>query len=105
MIGGVKDLNRHNKHGKVLAREHCAQRMLSTAAVRGEVRFYKKRFAHRSHDLFIRVLDCRCNQRDSGNAAHKAQAGIARLEGKRADWATIHHCASCTGGGMWSIRW
>jgi hypothetical protein len=78
---------------------------LATTPVRGEVRFYKKRFAHRSHDALIRVLDCGCKQWKSGHVGHKAQEGIAKLEGNRADWATIHHCASCTGGGMWRVRW
>ena len=78
---------------------------LATAPVRGEVRFYKKRFAHRSYDVLIRVPDCGCNRWESGHAGRKAQEGIAKLEGNRADWATIHHCASCRGGGMWRVRW
>jgi hypothetical protein len=79
--------------------------LLSTAPVRGELRFYKKRFSHRSYDVLIRVPDCRCNRWESGHAGRKAQEGIAKLEGNRADWATIHHCASCRGGGMWRVRW
>jgi hypothetical protein len=70
-----------------------------------EVRFYTKRFAHRSYDVLIRVPDRRCSRWESGRAADKAQDGIARLEGKRTVSTTIHHCASCAGGAIWSVRW
>jgi hypothetical protein len=100
----MKDPNLHDQHwlGAVAPETRCA--LLSTAPVRGEVRFYKKRFARRSYDVLIRVLDYRCKGWKSGHAGRKAQEGFARLEGKRADWATVHHCASCAGGGMWSVR-
>jgi hypothetical protein len=97
-------INLHDRHAQAaVARNHGA-RLLSTAPVRGEVRFCKNRFAHRLYDVMIPVLDFRCNRWESGRAGHQAQAGIAKLEGNRADWATTDHCAACTGGGMWSVR-
>jgi hypothetical protein len=74
-------------------------------AARGEVRFYKKHYATRSHDVMVRVPDGRCNRWQGAHAGHKAQEGTAKLEANRTAWKTIHHCASCTGGGMWRVRW
>ena len=51
--------------------------VIATAPVANAVRFSKKRYATPSHDVLI----------------------FAR------DWKTLPHCASCTGGGMWSVRW
>jgi hypothetical protein len=79
--------------------------VVSSGPTAGEVRFYKKHYAHRSYDVFIRVADCKCNRWQGGHAGHKAHDGIAKLEGNRTDWKTIHHCASCTGGGMWRVKW
>jgi hypothetical protein len=73
--------------------------------VRGEVRFYKKRYSTPSFDVLIRVPDCRCNRWSGGHAGHKAREGIARLEGNRTNWQTVQHCPSCTGGGMWRVKW
>ena len=71
----------------------------------GDVRFYKKRHDARSHDIMIRVPDCGCNNWEGGHAGDKAKKGIARLEGDRTNWKLLQHCASCTGGGMWKVRW
>lgn len=70
----------------------------------GDVRFYKKVHSRPSHDVMRRVGDCNCNNWEGSHAADKARKGIARLEG-RSDWKTMQHCASCTGGGMWKVRW
>jgi hypothetical protein len=78
---------------------------LITAPIAGKVRFYKKRYATPSFDVLIRVPDCECNRWETGHAGHKAHAGIARLEGNRRNWKTIHHFESCQGGGMWRVRW
>jgi hypothetical protein len=75
--------------------------VVSSLPRKNEVRFYKKRFEHRSYD----VADCRCNRWQRGHSGDRARAGIAKLEGNRADWKTIQHCPSCTGGGMWRVRW
>ena len=79
--------------------------VIAAAPVANEVRFYKKRYATPSHDVLIRVPDCGCNRWQGAHAGHKAREGIAKLEGGRMDWKTLHHCASCTGGGMWRVRW
>lgn len=71
----------------------------------GDVRFYKKQYSHRKHDVMVSVQDCGCNNWESANSADKAKKGIAKLEGGRRDWSLIQHCASCTGGGMWRVRW
>lgn len=71
----------------------------------GDVRFYKKTHSAPTHDIMVRVPDCGCNNWETSSAADKARKGIARLEGDRVDWKTMHHCASCTGGGMWKVRW
>lgn len=77
----------------------------SAAPAAGEVRFYKKVYAAKGHDVLVRVSDCGCNNWESAHAAPKASKGIAKLEGNRNDWKTLQHCASCTGGGMWKVRW
>jgi hypothetical protein len=78
---------------------------LSTLPFAGEVRFYKKHYSAPSHDVVVRVPDCGCNRWQGAHAGHKAREGIAKLEGNRMNWKTLHHCASCTGGGMWRVRW
>jgi hypothetical protein len=71
----------------------------------GEIRFYKKVHSRPSHDVMVRVQDCGCNNWEGAYAADKARKGIAKLEEDRTDWKTMQHCASCTGGGMWRVRW
>jgi hypothetical protein len=71
----------------------------------GEERFYKKVYSGPSHDVLERVADCGCNNWQGAHGADKAKKGIARLENGRNDWKKIQHCGSCTGGGMWKVRW
>lgn len=71
----------------------------------GEIRYYKKVHARPSHDVMVRVGDCGCNRWEGAHAADKARKGIMKLEGGATDWKAMHHCASCTGGGMWRVRW
>ena len=71
----------------------------------GETRFYKKIGARRTHDVMARVQDCGHNNWQGAHKADKAKKGISKLENGRNDWKTIHHCAKCTGGGMWRVRW
>lgn len=72
---------------------------------KGDVRFYKKHHSGPSHDVMLRVGDCGCNNWESAHAADKAKKGVAKLEGGRNDWSSLKHCASCTGGGMWRVKW
>lgn len=71
----------------------------------GDIRFYKKVHARPTHDVLIRVSDCGCNNWENSHAADKARKGVSKLENERTDWKTMQHCASCTGGGMWRVRW
>lgn len=71
----------------------------------GEVRFYKKMYSRPSHDVMTRMPDCGCNNWQSAHSADKARKGIAKLEKGRSDWKVMQHCASCTGGGVWRVRW
>jgi hypothetical protein len=77
----------------------------STPPEAGETRFYKKVHSRAAYDVMARVADCGCNNWQGAHAADKAKKGISRLEGDRGDWKSIQHCASCTGGGMWRVRW
>jgi chromosome segregation ATPase len=71
----------------------------------GEVRFYKKVHSTRTHDVLKRVNDCGHTSWQSAEKADKAKKGIARLVGERTEWKSFQHCGSCTGGGMWRVRW
>lgn len=73
--------------------------------VSGEIRFYKKKFSASDHDVMVRVNDCDHNKWQSAHAADKARKGVAKVENDRSDWQTFQRCASCTGGGMWRVRW
>lgn len=71
----------------------------------GETRFYKKVGARPMHDVMAHVQDCGCNRWEGAHKADKAKKGISKLENGRNDWQTVQHCAACTGGGMWRVRW
>jgi hypothetical protein len=70
-----------------------------------ELRFYKKVHSAPTHDLMGRVGDCGHTSWQNAHGADKARKGIAKLEGGRTDWKKIQHCGSCTGGGVWRVRW
>lgn len=70
----------------------------------GDIRFYKKRYSTKKHDVFVRISDCEHNNWEAAHSADKAWKGLKRLE-KRDDWKTVTHCASCTGGGVWKVQW
>jgi len=70
----------------------------------GETRFYKKRHAAPTHDIMKHTNDCGHNQWQPSHKGDKAKKGIAKLEG-RSDWQSLHHCGTCTGGGMWKVQW
>ncbi len=71
----------------------------------GETRFYKKVSARPTHDVMHRVQDCGCNRWEGAHRADKAKKGISKLENDLSDWKNVQHCAKCTGGGMWKVRW
>jgi len=70
----------------------------------GEIRYYKKTHSRPGHDVLVRVTDCGHSTWQSSAKADKAKKGLEKLEG-RSDWKAMQHCGSCTGGGMWKVRW
>jgi hypothetical protein len=71
---------------------------------RGETRFYKKIRDTGLYDVMREVADCGHNNWQGAHRADKAKKGIERSAGSK-DWQSIHHCARCTGGGVWKVRW
>ena len=69
-----------------------------------ELRFYKKQHSKGAYDVLVRVSDCGHTSWQSSAKADKARKGLERLEGRR-DWKSMLHCGTCTGGGMWKVRW
>ena len=72
--------------------------------IEGEIRFYKKTGSRGAYDRLIQVNDCGHNNWEGANKADKAWNGLKQLT-RRDDWDNMWHCASCTGGGMWKVRW
>lgn len=70
----------------------------------GEIRFYKKTHSTPNYDVLQIVGDCGCNRWQHAKKPDKARKGIERIEGRN-DWKTLQHCGSCTGGGMWRVKW
>jgi hypothetical protein len=70
----------------------------------GETRYYKKTHSKPSYDVLVRVSDCGHSSWQASAKADKARKGVERLEG-RSDWQNMQHCGSCTGGGLWRVRW
>lgn len=71
----------------------------------GEMRFYKKTHSKPAYDVLVRVGDCGHNAWQNSAKADKAKKGLARLLGEHREWKNLHHCASCTGGGVWRVQW
>lgn len=71
----------------------------------GETRYYKKTHSAPRHDILVPVGDCGHNTWQGANKAEKAAKGLERLLGQHSNWKNLHHCGSCTGGGMWRVRW
>lgn len=76
----------------------------STEPKGGETRYYKKMHSKPTHDVLVQVSDCGHSAWQSAAKADKAKKGVEKLEGK-SNWKGIQHCGSCTGGGMWKVRW
>lgn len=70
----------------------------------GEVRFYKKTHSKSNYDVLVPISDCGHSSWQNAAKADKAKKGIIRLEG-RDDWSQVQHCGSCTGGGVWRVKW
>lgn len=70
----------------------------------GEVRFYKKTHSKSNYDVLVPIPDCGHSSWQNAAKADKAKKGIIRLEGSD-DWSQVQHCGSCTGGGVWRVRW
>jgi hypothetical protein len=70
----------------------------------GEIRYYKKTHSRPGYDVLVRVPACGHNSWQPANKADKAKKGIERLEGTN-NWAQVNHCGSCTGGGLWRVKW
>jgi hypothetical protein len=71
---------------------------------KGETRFYKKTHSKPAYDILVRIADCGHNRWQSADNADKAKKGLERLEGRN-NWKSVQHCGSCTGGGVWRVRW
>lgn len=80
------------------------QNAVEDAPKPGEIRHYKKLFSNGAADTMVSVQGCNHNAWQASHSADKARKGIAKLEG-RSDWRGLLHCARCTGGGMWRVRW
>lgn len=76
----------------------------SSDPVQGEVRFYKKTHSKGAYDVLVEVDDCGHTSWQSSAKADKAKKGLEKLTGRN-DWKNLLHCGSCTGGGMWKVRW
>lgn len=72
---------------------------------RGETRFYKKVHSRPGYDVLVPIQDCGHNNWQNAAKADKAKKGIERHEGGRRDWKNVQHCGTCTGGGVWKVRW
>jgi hypothetical protein len=70
----------------------------------GEVRYYKKIHSKGAYDVLVEVADCGHTSWQGSAKADKAKKGLERLMGRN-DWKSLQHCGSCTGGGMWKVRW
>lgn len=70
----------------------------------GDLRFYKKIGSSPNHDIMVEGSNCGHTTWQASNKADKARKGLRKLLGSD-DWKALHHCGTCTGGGMWRVRW
>jgi len=71
---------------------------------KGETRFYKKIHSKPAYDVLVKIQDCGHNAWQNSAGADKAKKGIEKHEGTN-EWKSVQHCAKCTGGGVWKVRW
>ncbi|MGE6332525.1 hypothetical protein [Stenotrophomonas sp. NPDC077659] len=77
---------------------------LPTKPPSGDVRFYKKIHSKSNYDVLVPIADCGHTSWQNASKADKAKKGIVRLEGT-AEWSQVQHCGTCTGGGVWRVKW
>lgn len=70
---------------------------------KGETRFYKKIANAGKADKMAQTNDCGHATWQSSHGAHKARKGLIRLL-KNQEWKSLHHCGTCTGGGVWKVE-
>lgn len=70
----------------------------------GDVRYYKKTHSKSAYDVLVEVDDCGHTSWQGSTKADKAKKGLERLTHKNS-WKSLQHCGTCTGGGMWKVRW
>lgn len=77
---------------------------MESTQVRERVRFFKKVCGTGHGDKFIEIRDCGHNRWQSGRTGHLARHGFMRMFGGQT-WRSMQHCAACSGGGVWKLRW
>lgn len=77
---------------------------VSTEPAADETRFYKKIHSKGAYDVLVEVKGCGHTSWQNSASADKARKGLERLTGKNL-WKSLLHCGTCTGGGMWKVRW
>lgn len=82
----------------------AAERDASEKPKSGEIRFYKKIHSKSNYDVLVPIADCGHTSWQNAAKADKAKKGLVRLEGSDA-WNQVQHCGSCTGGGVWRVKW
>ena len=70
----------------------------------GDTWFLKKTHTKDAYDVLVKINDCHHTSWQSSGKADKAKKGIERLVGHR-NWKHVHHCGTCTGGGVWRVKW
>lgn len=70
----------------------------------GDTWFLKKTHTKDTYDVLVKINDCHHTSWQSSGKADKAKKGIERLVGHR-NWKHVHHCGTCTGGGVWRVKW
>ena len=76
----------------------------STEPADGDIRYYKKTHSKGAYDVLVEVQGCDHTAWQGSAPAEKARKGLERLTGRN-DWKSLSHCGTCTGGGMWKVRW
>ena len=84
--------------------EFAQDRAASIEPTAGETRFYKKTHSKSVYDVLVEVKGCDHTAWQNSASADKARKGLERLTGRN-DWKSLLHCGTCTGGGMWKVRW
>ena len=84
--------------------EHLEEPAKEADPTSGDVRYYKKIHSKPQYDVFVSVGSCGHNTWQGSSKAEKAKKGLERLFGGQT-WKNLHHCGSCSGGGLWRVTW